>query len=273
MNGKDHSFVAYVDECGDEGFSLSKGSSVWLALSAAVFKADNEREQVKCVDSARVELNKDPKRALHFRNLRHEQKLVYSQHVGASDFLATSVAVYKPHLSEIATFSQKGTLYNYASKLLLERVSWICADRFSNNLRPALSGNGSVKIVFSDRRAFCLGEFKKYLYALRSGCCSPCGINWKVIDPEAVSSAPHDALRGLQIGDVLASSLGAALMPHRVSQIAEHRYLLRHWKRYYRSREQRILSYGLKTYPSTMTQIGNAISEELQEMLGLITAQ
>jgi hypothetical protein len=45
---------------------------------------------------------------------------------------------------------------------------------------------------------------------------------------------PHGDLRGLQVADVLASSLGAALTPHPTSQIPEHRYLKALWGRVYR---------------------------------------
>jgi len=46
-------FVVYVDESGDEGFSFGRGSSEWFVLSAVIIKKANELETVKLVDRIR----------------------------------------------------------------------------------------------------------------------------------------------------------------------------------------------------------------------------
>ena len=77
----DHSFIVYVDESGDEGWrfinkSGNKGSSEWLTLGAAVFRADTELSQVKCVDAARTAMGRQASKAIHFAVLKHEHKVL-----------------------------------------------------------------------------------------------------------------------------------------------------------------------------------------------------
>ena len=81
------SFIAYIDESGDEGFAFDRNSSQWFVLGAAVFRAATELEQVKLVDDVRRAINAawseaNPgkgqriadKAALHFKDLKHEQR-------------------------------------------------------------------------------------------------------------------------------------------------------------------------------------------------------
>jgi Protein of unknown function (DUF3800) len=267
------SFVAYVDEYGDDGFKFpqygTKGSSLWLSLSAAVFKVADESEQVKCIDRVNKRLGRRPEKALHFRDLTHEQKIVCSREVARAHFASVNVSIYKPNLTEQQTFSQRGLLYNYSSKFLLERVSWLCWTRYCNKSRP-ISGDGFANVIFSQRRTFDPEKFSEYLRKIRR--IDDSKINWSVIDPAAISDAPHGDLRGLQVADVLASSLGAALVPHPTSQIPEHRYLKALWGRVYRHKGQ-VHTFGLKFYPSTMTEMGNAIPDDVLELLGLETVE
>jgi hypothetical protein len=267
------SFAVRIDEHGDDGFKFpeygTKGSSLWLSLSAAVFKVADESEQVKCIDRVNKKLGRRPEKTLHFRDLTHEQKIVCSQEVARANFASVNVSVYKPNLTEQQTFSQRGLLYNYASKLLLERVSWLCWTRYCDRARP-ISGDGSASVVFSQRRTFDPEKFSEYLRRLVGN--EDSMINWKVIDPRDISDAPHGDLRGLQVADVLASSLGAALTPHPTSQIPEHRYLKALWGRVYRHKGQ-VHTFGLKFYPSTMTESGSAIPDGVLELLGLQTVE
>ncbi len=74
-------FQVYIDESGDEGFKFGAGSSAWFVLSAVVLKAAVEPDEVKLVDAVRATLNKPPNKPLHFRDLKHHQRLVYVDHI------------------------------------------------------------------------------------------------------------------------------------------------------------------------------------------------
>lgn len=55
------SFIAYVDESGDEGFVFSPagtGSSRWFVLPAAVIRQTNDLKMVDCLKSVRNLLGK-----------------------------------------------------------------------------------------------------------------------------------------------------------------------------------------------------------------------
>lgn len=68
------SFTIYIDESGDEGFVFQpneRGSSRWLVLSAVVFRKSNDLQAVHLMREVRVRLGKEPKKALHFREMKH----------------------------------------------------------------------------------------------------------------------------------------------------------------------------------------------------------
>ncbi|MCX6841973.1 MAG: DUF3800 domain-containing protein [candidate division WOR-3 bacterium] len=46
------SFVAYIDEAGDEGFKFGAGSSEWFVISAAVFRRKSQSAPVELMDSS-----------------------------------------------------------------------------------------------------------------------------------------------------------------------------------------------------------------------------
>ena len=50
-------FVAYIDESGDEGFALSSGSSQWFVLAAAILKRTVDLQECKLVDAVRSGIN------------------------------------------------------------------------------------------------------------------------------------------------------------------------------------------------------------------------
>ena len=66
------SFIAYIDESGDEGFVFNadgSGSSRWFVLSAVVIRRDNDLQLVSCLKETRALLHKAPKTPLHFVDL------------------------------------------------------------------------------------------------------------------------------------------------------------------------------------------------------------
>lgn len=78
------SFRAYIDESGDEGFSFGPNrSSQWFVLSAVITETATDRDVLALVDGVRQTLNKPPRKVLHFRDLRHEQRLPLCQRDGA----------------------------------------------------------------------------------------------------------------------------------------------------------------------------------------------
>ena len=123
------SFIAYVDESGDEGFIFhpdGSGSSRWFVLSAAVIRKTDDLQLVSCMKEVRTVLRKPPKEPLHFVDLKHDQRIPSVRRVGELPIRTVKVLVYKPLIREPEKFQNtKYLLYRYATRLLLERVSWL----------------------------------------------------------------------------------------------------------------------------------------------------
>lgn len=238
------SFVAYIDESGDEGFTFrpdGSGSSRWLVLSALVMRKENDPLVVKVAGSARELLRKPPKFPLHFRNLKHEQRVALARLLGEMPSRTVSVLIHKPSMEEPENFQQEAySLYRYASRLLLERVSWLCRDNRKKGV-----GNGKVELIYSNRSAMSYDELRAYLHQLRID--SPrknIRVEWEVIDPDMVKAVNHDQLAGLQLADAVATSVYYAVTPNVYGDI-EDRYLRLIAPTIYRH-EKRVEGYGLK---------------------------
>jgi hypothetical protein len=207
------SFITYIDESGDDGFRFGQGSSDWFVLAACTFRRNREPGDVKVVDSVRAKLNKTGKQHLHFAHLNHTQRLVYISEVSLANILAVVVAVHKPSLRDTGTWQVKNRLYHYATRLLLERISWKCATR-------RLKGDtddGTTQLVFSHRRSLSYEIMTQYLHKLRT---QSTEIDWSVIDPAKVSAVPHPFRKGLWVADCVASSFyqGLEINQHGFSE-------------------------------------------------------
>ena len=238
------SFVVYVDEAGDEGFSFDSGSSSWFILSAVVTRKATDLETVKVVDIVRQRLGKAPKMPLHFKKLKHQHRLPYIGEIAKSRIRTVSVLVHKPSIKEPETFQERYRLYFYTVRFLLERVSWLCRDHRTKND----TGDGSAKVVFSNRSGMSYQEMKDYLDRLqRSAEAKDVRIVWDVIKTDQISPYPAGKRMGLQIADAVASGTFLAVEPSRHGY-TEDRYV-RMLKPVIYHREGTYSGYGLKFWP------------------------
>lgn len=152
--------------------------------------------------------------------------------------------IHKPSLNNVEHFQRDAhKLYRYATRLLIERVSWLCKD----NTREG-DADGVCDLVFSNRTAMSYEELRDYLTFLRDGPPSAkCHIDWSAIDPDMVRAVNHDQMAGLQIADAVASGIYYALNLNPYG-MAEPRYLELMHTRIYRHRG-RCHGYGVKFWP------------------------
>lgn len=239
------SFVAYIDESGDEGFTFradGSGSSRWLVLSAAVFQRINEPASVSALRSVRERLRWEPKKAFHFSAMRHEARLVLLNEISRLRFQTVTIASYKPDI-EVPDFhrSNKFSLYRHLTRLLVERVSWLCRDQS----QPS-EGDGTVELIFSDRASMSYDDIRSHIDGLRHRSWEGVDINihWPSIDTGRLRAVAHGQLAGLQIADAIATSYYYGIQLSRFG-IADPGYLrlLRHHA--YRH-EGACFGYGLK---------------------------
>ena len=239
------SFVAYVDESGDEGFKFlpqDQGSSRWFVLSALVIRKENDLQVVQLARQARELLKKDHKRPLHFRTLKHEQRVPLARLIGQAPVRTVNVLIHKPSIREPEVFQQQAyALYRYATRLLVERVSWLCRDQ-----RRTGEGDGTADMVFSNRSAMSYDELRQYLDKLKKGEAGKddVRIDWNVVNPQRMHAVNHEQLAGLQLADAVASGVFFAVHRNPYGEV-EDRYLRLMARTIYR-RRGRAEGYGLK---------------------------
>lgn len=178
------SFVAYIDESGDEGFKFAQGSSEWFVLSAVITRKKYDLATVKLVDDVRTLLNYQPKKVLHFRNMKHEHRVPYVERIAQAPLRAISILVHKPSLLEPEVFQERHRMYRYIVRYLLERVSWFCRDHHDSK---RFGGDGSVEIVFSNRAGMSYDMIRDYLQRLEADSDRfGCSIHWPAIKSDQI---------------------------------------------------------------------------------------
>ncbi|MEP7292802.1 MAG: DUF3800 domain-containing protein, partial [Chloroflexota bacterium] len=171
------SFVVYIDESGDEGFVFNEGqgSSHWFVLSAVITRKTTDLETVKLVDSVRQKLKRPDKEPLHFRKLKHEQRLPFVDEIAHAPLRVVSVLIHKPSIREQDNFRERFRLYFYGTRYLLERISWCCRDhRLTDD-----TGDGSAEIIFSNRGGMSYDELRDYIDKLKDQ--DNVTIDWSVV--------------------------------------------------------------------------------------------
>lgn len=241
------SFVAYIDESGDDGFvfnSDGSGSSRWLVLSALVCRKENEGELIQVARQARAVLGKDPKHPLHFVKLKHEQRIAVCALISTARVRSISILAHKFSMENCDAYrSKKNFLYHYLTRLLVERISWLCRD----NRKPGV-GDGTVELVFSNRAAMSYEDLRMYFTTLEYNSTGlEVKIDWTAVRPADVRSEPHEKLAGLQLADFVASGTRFAAELTRYGH-SEFGYIRKLAPTLYK-RGGKLFSYGLKFYP------------------------
>lgn len=247
------SFRVYVDESGDEGFVFKdkgQGSSRWLVLSAVVTRSEHDAEVVKLMDAVRALLGRTWRQQIHFVKLQHAQKVAYAREIGKGRLWTISLLIHKPSILDPETFqAQKHQLYRYASRLLLERVSWLCRD---HRLRD--QGDGFAEIIFSNRGQMSYEDLRDYLGRLRDKPHAGVNIDWSAVDPNRVRAVQHSQMAGLQVADAVASGAFAAVNPNQFGD-TEPRYLKEMMRVVYRHQHNKLVGYGLKFWPGDIAAL------------------
>lgn len=201
---------AYIDESGDEGFrklgqradGAHDASSEWLVLAGVLMFAEQDRQ--------RTHMAAEP---LHF----------------------ALVALWKPGIAarSSALTRNKGYLYNYGARLLIERFSW-----FARNAGRRLN------LMFESRASTSYADLERYVADIQRD--PSCTIAAGTI----ASVSPVNANRkGAQIADFYASACAEAFERTPGGYIEEE-HLLRLKHQLYRPHGRgSVLNNGLKIFP------------------------
>lgn len=248
-------YVAYIDEAGDEGIGKLRsgrqtGQSHWLLLGAAVVRRSNDRLLPAWRDEILDLFPTRKHRTLHFRDLKHDQRVASCQSIARRQVGICVVASNKgsiPDSGKYEIFKRKGHLYSYLVRLLLERVTEVCRrDSERQGVRDP-----KLAVVFSRRGGTDYGQMRGYLAYLRDGRerVPPVReIDWGILDPADISVENHAKWAGLQIADLFTSATFAALEANRYGNL-EPRYALTLGQRFLQ-RDGRVLNCGLTIVPA-----------------------
>jgi hypothetical protein len=243
-----HSFVAYIDESGDDGLARFReigqrgGSSTWLIISACLFRQAHDLDAVAWRDEILSLMPERAGRDIHFAKLNHPQKLMAAQRLAARPLRAISIIANKRVIPP-GIYNERNQLYFYMTRYLIERISWLCRDM----RRQVPEGDGRVRITFSRRGGMSYRHFREYLLRLQHAQDQEINIHWPVIDIDAIDAKDHSTSASLQLADTVASAFASAFEPDRYGN-CEPRYA-EALKRIVYERRGNFLSYGLKLVP------------------------
>jgi len=245
------SFVAYIDESGDEGFKFrtnpdDQSSSDWFILATFITRKKTDLETVKIIDKVREEFKLHPRKHIHWKKLKHPQKVRYAQIIATQRARLIAVCVHKPSLLEPEKFQDRYRLYFYAVRHLLERISWLVRDSHNPG---KWGGDSTVKLVFSNRQGMSYEEMRDYLRLLnkQQETGQDIRIDFEKVPIDKLSSRTPGKSMGLQLADATAGAFFNALEQDKFGN-TEPRYIQTLAPVLYRH-ERAINGYGFKIVP------------------------
>ena len=212
-------YTAYIDEAGDEGFGKLAnpdpgcGQSHWLILGSIIIPDENRRLTASWRNDVLSNFPRKQTRDLHWRHLKHEQKIVVCNLLAEMPMgigLTLSHKVTLPGSRYAGPFKQKGYLYNYLVRWLLERL--ICACKVK-----AAPDEASLRVVFSRRGGTNYQSMAQYLQKLANGedlIKSPRITDWSVLNIPNIAVENHSKSPGLQLADCVTSAFYQGVEPN-----------------------------------------------------------
>lgn len=255
------SFIAHIDESGDEGFRFRRSageqaSSDWFVLAALVSRAQTDLAEV--IETVHCELGLRPRDPVRWKKLRHIEKVRFAQILAALPTRIAAVCVHKPSLAEPGKFGEQYRLYFYAVRCLLERVSWLVRDMDGQ----ARNNGERAALVFADRQGMPYDRMRAYLHLLqrqqRAG--RDIRIEFDRLSIAGLRTQSPNTSIGLQLADAAAGAFFNAFERDRFGN-TEPRYLRTLSPLLYRH-EQNVHGYGIKILPAR-TIVGAATEQSL----------
>jgi hypothetical protein len=253
-----YSYVAYIDEAGDDGLKAVKplvpnGASEWLILSAVVIAAERQSEVSGWIDAMTAQIKNHQASGLHFRNLNPANKAMVCKSMAGLRARYFVVASNKKNMQGYqnpyaAQIPSENWFYCWLTRVLLERVT-----RFA--LRRSMLDHGEprkMRIEFSARGGLKYSQMSAYYEWLHSKGRRPFlpwgTLEWAVMHPRLLYVYPHLEREGLQLADAVASSFFKACDKHDTGS-CEPRFAEMLRPRMARAENGAISGYGVKLLP------------------------
>ncbi len=252
------SYVAFIDEAGDDGVRKVApidigGASEWFVVAGVIIRVERLKELSKELEELKIGLGIRRSDSIHFRKLNEEEQAIACATVGRMPVRWFAILSNKQNIrgyrnDRAAKVSKKQWFYSWMIRLLLERVTCFakadCVARHSG--RRSLSRG-----IFSTRDVFIL-SVQSYLRLLRmrsegNNLYLDLGdLAWEMIDFGQMTSRRHKQSAGLQVADIVASSLYKSIREPSASRSPS----LRLRPNVGRTRGRSALGTGIKVMPS-----------------------
>ncbi len=235
-----HSFHAFIDESGDEGFIFKdppeRASSEWFILSATVVR-EKLRVPVSNDLNKSIGTFEQEFRKVHFSKLNHDQRKYVCKALGSLRVRLVHVCINKRLLPPGHGLDANRRLHRYAIRLLLERISWLCRDKYIPG-----QGDGRCKLNFAHCKNLSYDMVNQYLAKLQG---TTTQIHWGSLDTAKINVDASENSIWLRTADIAASGLakGLELGPHGLCEDSYAR-LLRPVT--YTHTNGKCIGYGLK---------------------------
>jgi hypothetical protein len=190
-------YRVYVDETGDRGWG-GRASPIFV-VSAVIVRDGKQADLIGALDRINTDLKKPPGTVLHWaENVKaHPQRKHVAKCLAAIDMTIASVVVIKqPMMGSGTGLSDSTSMYNYAIRRLLERVSWFVDDH-----------GGQASITFAHIKRFPYEQLRAYIELLRQLSTT---IRWRAFLGNPKIDQPA-RIRQLQVADLVAGAHGSAL--------------------------------------------------------------
>jgi hypothetical protein len=216
--------LAFVDEIGDRGHS--RKSSEYFAMAAIVFPASSQQKIKDCISKIKTELGIPLKIPLHWR--KHCRLHEYRKYVtGEIAKIEGLVVIYV--ISDKKTVPKDhAKFYNIVAAVTLERI-----------LRQTEELNTNVCVRFGHIRGFNHSTTLDYFQ----------NRNWRLVKYNSLIEQPKwipaESNSGIQLADIYAGVLGAAMLPDKFGNY-EPGYIEKIKHQIRKSKHGRINGFGIK---------------------------
>lgn len=265
----EYHYTLFIDEAGDDKVERLKpecaeGYSEWLCLCGYLVRRELETDLERRRDEILLAINGQPGGVLHYRNLKKWNRPKAAMKLASRTFAARGFVVcsckktmlnYHNERAAAASDNQRDWLYNFVTRLLLERVTRYVV---SGAPRHGIE-NPVLRIVMASRKGHHFGQFKAYvlklIYQATGGTTylDTREIDASVLRYNLIDRAPASQISGLRLADTLVSAFFQSIeqaSPHYADKVALHLWPLMAERKAQHSRRVNKSNEGVTFYPA-----------------------
>lgn len=113
--------LVFIDDSGDPGFKVDKGSTPVFVITCVIFDDELEAEKTAvAIKELRRKLKMSDNFEFKFNKANRELRLKFLEHVGSFKFRVRSIVFEKKKIRSIELKTSKQSFYNYAIKMVLK---------------------------------------------------------------------------------------------------------------------------------------------------------